>query len=395
MPRLPLDKNPSYRRHKASRQAVVTIAGKDVYFGRYDSADSRAAYDRVIAEWRAGGRQPHVPSKAAPGLTVGELILRYWPHVEQHYRHPDGRPTSEVEGYRNSLRPLRQLYEALPAVEFGPLALKAVRQRLVELGLSRGVVNQRVGRIKRMFKWAAGEELVPVAVYQALATVAGLARGSSPARETDPVKPVPDAAVAATLPHLSPPLAAMVQLQLLTGMRPGEVGTMRPCDLDMTGDVWLYRPALHKTAWRGKARVIPLGPQAQAVVRDLLPLRTDEYLFSPARGRAAWLAEVRGRRRTSAYPYEVKRRRAAAPKRRPGAKYSTVTYGQAIAKACARTSVARWHPNQLRHTFATLARRQVGLEAAQVVLGHSRADVTQVYAERDLALAERVAAAVG
>jgi hypothetical protein len=35
------------------------------------------------------------------------------------------------------------------------------------------------------------------------------------------------------------------------------------------------------------------------------------------------------------------------------------------------------------------------LEAAQVVLGHPKADVTQVYAERDLALAEKVAREVG
>ena len=55
----------------------------------------------------------------------------------------------------------------------------------------------------------------------------------------------------------------------------------------------------------------------------------------------------------------------------------------------------RWHPNQLRHLRATEVQRDFGLEAAQVALGHSRADVTQVYAERDLALAEKVAAEVG
>ena len=35
-----------------------------------------------------------------------------------------------------------------------------------------------------------------------------------------------------------------------------------------------------------------------------------------------------------------------------------------------------WHPNQLRHTRATEVRKQFGLEAAQVVLGHAKADVT-------------------
>ena len=57
--------------------------------------------------------------------------------------------------------------------------------------------------------------------------------------------------------------------------------------------------------------------------------------------------------------------------------------------------MAHWHPNQLRHTAATEVRRRFGLEAAQVLLGHSKADVTQMYAERDDALAERVAREVG
>ena len=40
-------------------------------------------------------------------------------------------------------------------------------------------------------------------------------------------------------------------------------------------------------------------------------------------------------------------------------------------------------------------RRQFGLEAAQVALGHARADVTQVYAERDMALAAEVMRKIG
>jgi site-specific recombinase XerC len=54
-----------------------------------------------------------------------------------------------------------------------------------------------------------------------------------------------------------------------------------------------------------------------------------------------------------------------------------------------------WFPNQLRHTAGTEIRKQYGLEAAQTVLGHSKADVTEVYAERDYALAARVAKEVG
>ena len=62
---------------------------------------------------------------------------------------------------------------------------------------------------------------------------------------------------------------------------------------------------------------------------------------------------------------------------------------------CLKAKVAHWHPNQLRHTYATKVRKAHGLEAAQVLLGHSRADVTQVYAERNEGLAATVAAMIG
>lgn len=63
------DKLPSYRHHKAPDQAVVTLNGKDFYLGVLSSDDSRAAYDRVIAEWLAHGRQ--LPrTDTASGITV-------------------------------------------------------------------------------------------------------------------------------------------------------------------------------------------------------------------------------------------------------------------------------------------------------------------------------------
>ncbi len=55
----------------------------------------------------------------------------------------------------------------------------------------------------------------------------------------------------------------------------------------------------------------------------------------------------------------------------------------------------RWHPHQLRHNYATDVRGQFGLEAAQVLLGHTKADVTQIYAERDMNRAANVAAKIG
>jgi site-specific recombinase XerC len=58
----------------------------------------------------------------------------------------------------------------------------------------------------------------------------------------------------------------------------------------------------------------------------------------------------------------------------------------AVRRACHRARIETWHPNQLRHSAGTEIRKRYDLEAAQVVLGHSRADVTQVYAQRDQSL---------
>ena len=52
----------------------------------------------------------------------------------------------------------------------------------------------------------------------------------------------------------------------------------------------------------------------------------------------------------------------------------------------------RWAPNRLRHSRLTEVRKRYGIEAAQVVGGHSRAEVTEIYAERDLTKAAAVMA---
>lgn len=138
-----------------------------------------------------------------------------------------------------SLKPVRELYGHTPAAEFGPKSLAAVRQHMVGLGWCRSLINRRVDRVRRAFKWAAAEELVPVTTYQALRTLAGLRKGRTEARESEPVKSVDPANVAVTLPFLTPHLQAMVELQRLTGMRPGEACQLRLSEVDRSGDVWV------------------------------------------------------------------------------------------------------------------------------------------------------------
>ena len=140
---------------------------------------------------------------------------------------------------------------------------------MVRAGNCRSEINRRVGRIVRMFKWGVSEELIPPGIYEALRAVSGLRVGRSAVREKPPVSPVPVADVEAVRPHVSRQVWAMNELQLLTGMRPGDVVIIQAGDLDMGADVWVYAPSRHKTEHHGKVAVhglerccaiIALGP---------------------------------------------------------------------------------------------------------------------------------------
>src|SRR5437868_2735797 len=96
-------RTPAYRHHRPSGQAVVTLNGRDHYLGPYGTPESKSEYDRLVAEWLTNGRRLALEPNRAE-LTINELILALWSHVEQHYRHADRTPTSEVANYRDSLR---------------------------------------------------------------------------------------------------------------------------------------------------------------------------------------------------------------------------------------------------------------------------------------------------
>ena len=390
---------PKYRHYKPKNLAVVRIEGRDYYLGKFDSPESHERYRRVIAEWltTSTSSRPSRPDHAAPvpsGITISGLILDYWRHAERHYRGRDGKMTQELENMRDAIRPLRRLYGSTDVASFGPLALRAIQQEMIKSGLGRTTINARINRIRRVFKWGVGMEIVPSTIYLAIQTVAPLMRGRTEALEPEGVTPVPIEHVNAVLPYLSRPVAAMVRLQLLTGCRTEEILAIRGCDLAREGHNWEYKPSTHKNAWRGQQRVIPLGPQAQAIIKEFLTDDHSSFLFSP-RNAVQELHIRRGAgRKTKRTPSELTRR-SKSPGHSHSRSYNRRSYRQAIIRACRRAGIPEWTPIQLRHTAATIIRARFGLEAAQTVLGHAKADVTQIYAERDLARAHSIMAEIG
>lgn len=404
---------PSYRLHKASGHAVVTLNGRDIYLGPYNTDESRDRYKLVIQEWLACQKQlpPSGPtgcnSQTPPDITINEVFIPYWEHVQEYYM-KNGKQTREVANIKAALAPLLQTYGTYPVRGFGPLSLKTYREMQVEGGFSRQVINKKLSRVKQFFKWGVANEMIPAVIFHALQTVPGLKRGRTKALESTPVKPVPMEIVEATIKHCNRFVAAMIRLQLYTGMRPVEVTIMRPCDIDRSETIWKYIPYTHKTEHHGRERVIFLGPQAQKTLIPFLDIEPEAYLFSPRIVKEEMYVHRRDHATTKRYtPYKRKRK----PQRVPGEHYTTDTYENSIHRGTdkafpppeglGKVQQQEWRkkyrlaPNRLRHNAATFLRKEFGIDAARVILGHSSPAVTEVYAELDYEKAAKIMGHVG
>lgn len=443
-------KIPAYRRRKNCSQAIITLTDaqtrrrRDFRLGEFGSPESREAYHRVIAEWEANGRR--FPTKAvterpvagAAGPCISEVILEYWRWAEAYYR------PKHVQSIVGALRLLRQLLGRTPADRFGPNDLRMLRDAMIRgddraepprQPWSRRYINSQIQRLRHLFKWAAARELVPASVHQSLCTLEPLRRGRSGARENPRVGPVPDELLDAVRPHLGRPVRALVELQLLTAARSGELLGLRPIDIEMDDrtEIWTYRPEVHKNAYRDKERLIYFGPRAQEILRLFLADRpTNAFLFSPREAESIRRRALHEARRTPLSCGNVPgSNRRSEPRRVPRQHYTTDSYCRAVQYACDRAfppppSLAkrdretsrgwkarlekegswnellawqrahRFHPHQLRHNAATNLRKQFGLEAAQLALGHASACVTDaVYAERDTTKVLEIMKSVG
>jgi len=385
--------------HKPSGRARVRIEGRDFYLGRFGTPEAEAEYRRIIAEWLATGRAPKpvLRSTHCDDMTITSLIAAFWKYRSAQ----QVAEKSLIAVDRPVLRRLRKLYGHTPASRFSPASMRALMADLARDDLSRQYINKKfLPTVKRLFKWGAREELIPVEAYHHLTLVDGLKRGEYGARETERVEPVADELVERTLPLLSPAIADMVRVQRLTGMRPGEVCGMTWAEIDMSQDCWVYRPSHHKNAHRGRIREVPLGPRAQTVLMKYRDRELTAALFSPREVEQERKRSLRLERKTPMTPSQKQRDAARSKaanlrKRPPGDCYTTPSYARAIASACQRGQLRHWTPNQLRHAAATQLRGEAGLEAAWAVLGHDKPDTTLIYAQRRLDLATEQAMRVG
>lgn len=371
---------PSYRLHKASGQAVVTLRGRDHYLGKHDTTQSRAAYNAIVAEWLAGGG---VGDGGA--LSVRSLCGHFEVHAATHYR-KHGTPTASFRAFQRIGEQLAERHGREPANQFTPLKLVALRKTWIDAGNAQGTINLNQSRVVEIFRWGVENGLVDGTVHHALKAVRAIRHGKQGVKPPRKVRPVPLDVLRKTIAVAKPMLADMIRLQYATGMRSGELTALRICDIDRSGPVWIYTPRFHKTDHLDIDRKIALDAGCQAIIRDYERFPHDQPIFlSPAeRTRAIPFTYASNHQRTKSYASAIMRACLRA--------FPHPTIGGGIggdadpAKRRALYDHLRkvgWHPHQLRHTAATEIRASLGIEDARLALGHSSTQMTERYAEPD------------
>lgn len=356
-----------------------------------DPAAWKAEFARLVALWKDD-------PNAGP-LDPGELLV---PTLFRHFLESADSPP---EGKRRDR--VARVYELLkahhlqtPAADFGPNEFRAWQRWLCGLPHPKHPDRTRFnatsirdfrGVVKAVWKWAVSTDRLTPDRLAALKAVPPPRVGE--AREPKVVTPADPATVDKVVPKLPPAFRAVVTLLRLSAARPTEILTLRPSDVERSGDVWVYRPRKHKGTWRRKPRVIRFGPRAREVLAPWLDGCDPEgFVFTADRSEAVRSAERLAARKTPKYPSHMTRNEARRTGQRRTERYTYKALLQGIGRACRKAGVAPFTSYQLRHLRAAEISTTYDLDHAKAVLGHSARAMTDHYASgADDALARRVA----
>jgi integrase len=285
------------------------------------------------------GRDPLAEREAFAGVSTRTLaaVVEDWLARDQ----AGNRSRPEVE------RVMR--HDVLPAWGGRPLGdiRKSDVLRLVERIADRGapiMANRTLAHVKRLFRWAAGRDLIEAD------PAAHVEKPAPESRRDRVLNDVELMAIWRACDELGFPFGPVVQVLALTGARREEVLAVRWGEVDFT------HAAIRLAAGRvksGQARIIPLAPIAEGILEALPRLTEGDCVFS------------------------LDGRRPFANVGRAKARLDRV-----IAEALGKP-MAPWRLHDLRRTVATgLQRLGVRLEVTETVLGHvsgSRAGVVGIY----------------
>lgn len=334
---------PSYRLHKPSGRAVVTIHGKDYYLGVHGSTASKAKYEELI--------------KNKVEQSLQNLTKHYLEHSKEYYRR-----STEVDRIKRAFELFHASVGEMESFQLTKFHLRKFLQACVGYNFCRRYTNQLFACLLRGFKWLSSNDFLAADTYHDLRLVEPLKAGRTNAIDHPVVSPAPMEDILTVVGSLQPMQAAMVLVQLYTGCRPGEMLAMSPTSIDQTVTPWVYTPNKHKNAHRGHSRKIYLGPKAQEAI-------------------APWINP------SFAFVFSPKKIKTKVGERVPGNRYLSTSYSRMLLRACIRAGVKPFTPHQLRHTAATRIVAECGWQAARAILGHKSLNTTLIYAETDLQLA--------
>lgn len=411
----PANALPNLRTRSEDQRAFCDFKGQRVYFGRAGTAQAEAAYRSFIAQVLMAGDPRSAPDRlAAGGITVANDIMRgYLLHCTSAYR-KRGKPTGHVTQIRYATEYLKASGVGSTLVtDFGPNALRAFRDWLAADHHQRWnatTIRQFVKLVRAGFRWAAGRELIPSTIADALVYVEPIRRGQIIAgqqvRAARRRQSVPAEILEATCAKLTSHQALMVRVHALAAMRPSELCAMQRSHVQVrafgkqTIGLYLVPSDADKTTQTSaeesaQQRIIVLGPRAMALLADrLAECAPTEHVFSPMISLAQLGAG------------KISRRSAA----RSSDRYTEATYRAFIKRAClrafphpalakvprrSRTPEQRrelaawmrqhlWTPYQLRHTGASAMVDALPLTTVKDLLGHADIATTQGYVHTPL-----------
>ena len=412
---------PQLLKHKVRGKAYAysLFDGVRHSYGAFDE-EARRLFAEDLETWKTNGcRWPNEPEQAtetaetdeepAP-VTVADLAARH--KAAAKAEHDPAWFKRNEPRIRYACDVLVELHGDELATNYGPRKLKALQAHLCALKradertprLTVKTVNERVRTIVAVFKWAVSDELIPPAVLQGLRAVPSVRTGKPGTRSSRKVAPVAKEHYEAVLPYLNNPVRALIKLLWLTGARPGELFGLRPHDINRGDTPWVARLNEHKTAWKAKGRVLHFGAEARGVLEPFLLRPASRPLFSPSEGMSDSNRQRRVSRQRKLYDGDVERyerEKAGRDRQEFTATYDAKSLRKAVLRAVERCnrerakndeqSIPAWFPYQLRHAAATRIRKEHGIEASRVLLGHTSAGMTEVYAEADQQRAASIA----
>lgn len=390
-------KLPKMGRH-SSGQARVKLNGKTHYLGIYGTVEAQRSYTNLVEQWIKNGRQPLVDAVTVEQCVALRVLLeQFEAYLDESGRYrKNGQPTSQRGIVRKAITEFCERFGDIPAPKFSELLLLQHRDYLERRpNLSRVGINKKVAHLRAAFRWAFVRGLLTRDQWLGVKAIEPLRRAEVGHRDRKRAKravSIEDVErVADSLPRVP---AAMLRLQALTGMRPGEVCSMRWSDIDRSPvlvegvECWTYHVAEAKTDHHGHSTSYALGPRARMLLAAFVPESPSAYVFSPSATMRDLHAERRSARQTA--PTRQTRMRDEAEGRRWSDRYGVTTYRQAIHRACRRANVERFTPHEVRHGFVTRAAERYGAFAASIAANHARVSTTEGYLHRNRADAFRV-----